>query len=513
MKYLTRREFMSVLGTGAAAAAVLGAGSIAGARAAEAPAGSSAGGKGGAKRPNVLFIAVDDLRPQLGCYGHKEIISPNIDRLAASGIRLDRAYCQQAICAASRCSLLSGCRPDTTKIYDLDHPLRQMMPDIVSLPQLFKTHGYTTISLGKIYHHRDDDLVGWSEAPDREKGGWKGRGYLAPESIEDIQAESANAKAKAGQARPAAKTGLGPAFEGPDVPDNAYADGVISDNAIARLRKFAAAGEPFFLAVGFYKPHLPFNAPKKYWDMYPPEKVRLPANNTPPTGATRFTLTDWGELRAYTGIPKAGPCSEKLTRQLIRGYCACVTYTDAMIGRVLDELDRLKLRQNTVIVLWGDHGWKLGEYGCWCKHTNVELDTRAPLIFSGPSIKPGQVSEGLCEFVDIYPTLAELCGLAAPKTCEGVSLVPLMTDPNRAWKSAAFSQYPRGAVMGYTMRTDRWRYTRWVDRPTGKAVAEELYDHQVDPGENHNVLAGADQAVLDKLRAQTDAGWKASRPR
>jgi len=506
MKYLTRREFMSVLGKGAAAAAVWSAGG---------PAARAAGGKVGAKRPNVLFIAVDDLRPQLGCYGHKEIISPNIDRLAASGIRLDRAYCQQAICAASRSSLLSGCRPDTTKIYDLSHPLRQMMPDIVSLPQLFRNNGYTTISLGKIYHHRDDDLVGWSEKPDYERGAWKGRGYLAPESIEDIQAAPAKAKAVQGKAAAkggAAKMGQGPAFEGPDVPDNAYADGIISDNAIARLRKFAAAGEPFFLAVGFYKPHLPFNAPKKYWDMYPTEKIRLPENDKPPTGATRFTLADWGELRQYTGIPKAGPCSEELTRQLIRGYCACVTYTDAMIGRVIDELDRLKLRDNTVIVLWGDHGWKLGEYGCWCKHTNVELDTRAPLILAAPGVKSGQVSTGLCEFVDIYPTLAELCGLEAPKTCEGVSLVGLLTDPSRAWKSAAFSQYPRGNVMGYTMRTDRWRYTRWVGK-NFETVAEELYDHRADPGENHNVLAKTDQAVLKTLRSQADAGWQAARPR
>ncbi len=503
MKSLTRRDFLSVLGKASAAAAIAGAGGLA----------TAAAGKGGAKRPNVLFIAVDDLRPQLGCYGHKEIISPNIDRLAASGIRLDRAYCQQAICAASRCSLLSGCRPDTTKIYDLDHPLRQMMPDIVSLPQLFKTNGYTTISLGKIYHHRDDDLVGWSEKPGYEKGGWKGRGYLAPESIEDIQAMPTQPKAKKGKPDPdKVKKGLGPAFEDPDVPDDAYADGIISDNAIARLQKFAADGEPFFLAVGFYKPHLPFNAPKKYWDMYPPEKVHLPANNKPPTGATKFTLTDWGEMRQYTNIPKTGPCSDELARKLIRGYCACVTYTDTMIGRVLDELDRLKLRDNTVIVLWGDHGWKLGEYGCWCKHTNVELDTRAPLIFSGLGVKPGQVSEGLCEFVDIYPTLAELCGLNAPTTCEGISLVPLLSDPGRPWKSAAFSQYPRGNVMGYTMRTDRWRYTKWLDRRGGKVVAEELYDHQANPGENHNVLAGTDQAVLTKLRAQADAGWKATRP-
>ncbi len=498
MMPLTRRAFMAGLSVGAAGVAAFGAGSLA-ARVA----GASADAGAGAKRPNVLFIAVDDLRPELGCYGHKDVISPNIDRLAASGIRFERAYCQQAICAASRCSLLSGCRPDTTKIYDLVHPLRKTMPDIVSLPQLFKRHGYTTISLGKIYHHRDDDLVGWSEKPTREQGGWAGRGYLDPESIKAVEKA-----AKSGKSRP----GIGPAFEGPEVSDDNYPDGVIAKQAVARLRKFAATGERFFLGVGFYKPHLPFNAPRKYWDLYPPEKISLPENDKPPVGATRYTLTNWGEMRQYTNIPKSGRCSDKLTRDLIHGYYACVSYTDAMIGRVIDELDRQGLRENTVIVLWGDHGWKLGEYGSWCKHTNVELDTHAPLIFAGPGVKPGQSTSALCEFVDIYPTLADMCGLEAPKKCEGVSLTPVMAQPGRQWKPAAFSQYPRGKVMGHSMRTDRWRYTRWVDRKSGDILAEELYDHQTDPGESRNVLAGTDQAVLKKLRAQADAGWKAARP-
>jgi len=494
---------MAALGGSAAAAAAMGAGALGALRAA---AGADApGGKAGA-RPNVLFVAVDDLRPELGCYGHKQILSPNIDKLAASGIRLDRAYCQQAICAASRSSLLSGCRPDTTKIYDLDHPLRTMMPDVVTIPQLFKDAGYTTVSLGKIYHHRDDDLASWSEKPVWHRGKWTGRGYLDAQSIKTV---AAIANTPAGKAKP----GMGPAFESPDVPDNAYADGMIADDAIRHLQKFAKTGERFFLATGFWKPHLPFNAPKKYWDLYPAEKIRLPAIDQPPAGATQYTLTSWGELRAYAGIPKTGRCSPELTRQLIHGYYACVSYMDAQLGRVLDELDRLGLRQNTVIVLWGDHGWKLGEYGCWCKHTNVELDTHAPLIFAGPGVKTGGSSAALCEFVDILPTLADLCRLKAPATSEGTSLAPLLAEPGRAWKSAAFSQYPRGGnVMGYTMRTDRWRYTRWIDRKGGKVLAEELYDHQADPGETRNVIDSADATQLAKLRAAALAGWKAARP-
>ena len=396
----TRREFLGMIGRGALGAGLLGAGLL--------PR-RLAGAAAGRKRPNVLFLAVDDLRTQLGCYGHQQMISPNIDRLAAGGIRFDRAYCQQAVCAPSRASLLTGCRPDTTTIYGLQTPVRKAMPDVLSLPQHFKSHGYETFSLGKIYHHRNDDLVGWSGKPFRAQGQWKGRGYLDPASHAAMaKADAAKrAAAKATRKRPA-KYGIGPAFEGPDVPDNAYPDGKNAEAAIAQLRKCAKSGKPFFLALGFYKPHLPFNAPRKYWDLYRPEKVRLPKNTDPPADAPGFALTNWGELRQYTGIPRSGNCSEALSRKLIHGYYACVSYTDTLIGRVLDELDRLKLRDNTVIVLWGDHGWKLGEYSAWCKHTNFELDTHVPMIFAGPGVRPGTSTKALAEFVDIYPTLCEL---------------------------------------------------------------------------------------------------------
>ena len=494
MTQRTRREFLSTWGAGAAGLGLLGPAGVLPRRADAA---------GAEKRPNVLFIAVDDLRPELRCYGHGQILSPNIDRLAAGGVLFERAYCQEAICAASRCSLLAGVRPDTTKIYGLRTPLRKGMPDVLSLPQHFKNNGYTTASLGKIYHHRDDDLVGWSKRPFREKGQWKGRGYLEAASLKAVASQKDATKRK---------KGVGPAFEGPDVADSAYPDGVNTELAIKQLRRFAAGGGPFFLAMGYYKPHLPFNAPKRYWDMYDRSEIKLPTNTKAPEGSPAMALTNWGELRQYVGIPQKGRVGDALARELIHSYWACVTYVDALIGRLIAELERLKLRDNTVIVLWGDHGWKLGEYGCWSKHTNFELDTHVPMIFAGPGVQSAGRTKALAEFVDIYPTLAELCGLAVPGHCEGTSLAPLFSDPSRPWKSAAFSQYPRGKVMGYSMRTDRYRYTRWLDRKTKKAVAVELYDHAKDPGENRNVVKQADAELLKRLDKQFAAGWRGARP-
>jgi len=458
-------------------------------------------------KTNVLFIGVDDLRPQLGCYGQKHIISPNIDRLAAEGLLFERTYCQQAVCAPSRASLLSGARPDTTKIYDLNTPLRKAMPDVLSLPEHFKNNGYETLSIGKIYHHPQDDRQGWTAEPYRAgtfpEGAWKGRGYLSKEAIAIVE--------KYGKAKPGMR-GRGPAFEAADVPDNAYPDGANTDYAIKQLNRLK--DKPFFMAMGLYKPHLPFNAPKKYWDLYDPAKIKLADNPFIPKNAPTYATTDWGELRNYYGIPKKGPCSDELARQLIHGYYACVSYIDAQIGRLLDELDMLKLRDNTVIILWGDHGWKLGEHAGWCKHTNFELDTRVPMLLSVPGMKnAGRRTWALTEYVDIYPTLCDLCKLTIPKHTEGLSVVPLIKDPGRPWKKAAFSQYPRGKVMGYTMRTKRFRYTEWQDRKTGKVLARELYDHEKDPDENINA---ADQPAYTKdiqmLAKILKAGYKAAMP-
>ena len=487
---MRRREFLRMLAAGAAAVPLARLGWAAGA----------------AKRKlNVLFFAVDDLRPQLGCFGHKQVLSPNIDRLAARGLVFERAYVQQAVCAPSRASLLTGTRPDTTRIYHLRTPVRTRMPKVLTLPQHFHDHGYATVSLGKIYHHRSDDNgIGWSVPAWHPRGEWKGRGYRSAKALEAMRKRDAT--------KPARK-GIGPAFDADDVPDNGYPDGAIADKAIAELRRLK--DKPFFLAVGFYKPHLPFNAPKRYWDLYDRSKIQVPANRQWPKGAPPFAGTGWGELRQYTGIPKKGALPDDQARELIHGYNACVSYMDAQVGRVLDELDRLGLRERTVVVLWGDHGWKLGEYAAWCKHTNFELDTHAPLILSVPGqANAGKSTKALVEFVDIYPSLCAAAGLPLPGHLEGTSALPLLDDPDRPWKPAAFSQYPRGKLMGYTMRTDRWRYTEWRDRRTKKAAARELYDHQADPGENANVAARPEhKATIARLAAMLEAGWRAAKPK
>jgi len=491
-KNLTRRSFLAAV---AAAAPALG------------PALAMARREARSRKPNVLFIAVDDLRPQLRCYGREQIISPNIDRLAAEGLLFERTYCQQAVCAPSRASILSGTRPDTTKIYDLGTPLRKAMPEVLTLPEHFKNNGYQTLSIGKIYHHPDDDAQGWTVRPYRAgtfpEGPWKGRGYLTEQAIAQME--------RYNRAHPGMK-GRGPAFEAADVPDEAYPDGANTVHAIEQLRRFK--DRAFFLAMGFYKPHLPFNAPKKYWDMYDRSKIKLAENPFIPKNAPSYATTNWGELRNYYGIPKKGPCPDELARQLIHGYYACVTYIDALIGRLLDELDRLDLRKNTVIILWGDHGWKLGEHASWCKHTNFELDTHAPMILSIPGMKTaGQRTAALTEYVDIYPTLCQACGLSIPAHLEGISVMPLVEDPERPWKKAAFSQYPRGKVMGYSMRTDRFRYTQWQERKTGKVLARELYDHLKDPDENVNVAGEPEYAEhTRRLSRMLAAGWRAAVP-
>jgi iduronate 2-sulfatase len=492
---VNRRDFLSLLAGGAVMAALL-------------PAVPQARRHSRARRRmNVLFIAVDDLRPQLGCYGSGHIISPNIDRLAARGLLFERTYCQQAVCGPTRASLLSGVRPDTSRIYGNNTPVRKAMPDVTTLPQHFRNNGYETISIGKIYHHPDDDPQGWTKTPFRagpsSGGAWKGRGYLTREAI--AQMNSYN------QAFPAMK-GRGPAFEAADVPDDAYPDGANTARAIRELNRLK--DKPFFLAMGLYKPHLPFNAPKRYWDMYRPEDIRPADNPFVPKNAPSYAMTNWGELRNYYGIPKKGPCSEELARQLIRGYYACITYIDALVGRLLDELEKLKLIDNTVIILWGDHGWKLGEHGGWCKHTNFELDTHVPMILSIPQMKTaGSRTRALTEYVDIFPTLSEACGLGLPDHLEGCSMMPLLDDPKRPWKKAAFSQYPRGKVMGRSLRTERFRYTEWQDRSTNEVMARELYDHEKDPHENVNAAADPQyRQDVERLAQMLKVGWRAALP-
>lgn len=460
---------------------------------------------------NVLFIAVDDLRPELGCYGTPKIKSPNIDRLASHGLVFNRAYCQQAFCNPSRSSLLTGRRPDTTKVYDLVVNFREALPDVVTLPQFFKQQGYLSQGIGKIYHNKMDDTVSWSvpHSDPQTEGpiyGPKGRKATHDRMVE------ARAAGKPWRWEDGVK---GPFYDDPEIADNALPDGVTAERAVAALKTLK--DKRFFLAVGFHKPHLPFVAPKKYWDLYSEKDLLLAPNPLPGKNTPAFALNDWtAELRGYIGIPAVGDLAEREARKMIHGYYAAISYVDAQIGKVLDELDRLGLRQNTIIVLWGDHGWHLGDHGLWGKQTNFEKATRSPLIVSVPGQKAAK-TDALVELVDIYPTLVELCGFPVPAGLEGTSFSPLLKDPKRSWKKAAFSQQPReihgyGDGMGYTLRTSRYRFTEW-SVPGTEFRAQELYDYKKDPLETKNLANDPNYARTAKnLAEMLHQGWRAALP-
>jgi len=489
------------------------------------------------KKLNVLFIAVDDLRPELGCYGTPIIKSPHIDALAAKGMVFERAYCQQAVCSPTRSSLLTGRRPDTTQVYDLVTHFRRALPDVVTLPQAFKKAGWHTQSFGKIHHGGYDDPASWTE-PAWFPGNRNRKTALLDQDAEfgDLQFVTALQNQQGQRRRNAQnqqnqdnierdpKTGLilkgarnnrgpkGVAFEASDKSDSELADGMIADAAIAQMREIK--DQPFFLAVGFMKPHLPFIAPKKYFDLYDPATIPMAKSKSLPAGAPEYAGNNSGELRGYTNIPDGQePISEELARQLKHAYYAATSYMDAQVGRVVAELDALGLRDNTVIILWGDHGWKLGDHGLWCKHCNWEPDTHCALVMSTPGQKTaGQKTSGLVEYVDVFPTLCDVCGIDLPEGLEGTSFAPLLKDPKQPWKSAAFSQYPRAKKMGYSMRTARYRYTEWQE--DGKAVGRELYDYEADPDETASIANKPENAKLvEDLSAQLKAGWKQAKPR
>ncbi len=423
-----------------------------------------------ADKPNVLFIAVDDLRPQLGCYGQTQMHSPNIDRLASRGVVFNRSYCMVPTCGASRASLMSGVRPARNRFVSYQARADKDAPNALTLNTHFKNNGWHTVSNGKVFHYPQDNAKGWSEPAWRPKR--NGIGYHRPENIEIHRKRS---EGKGSRKR-------GPAYEAADAPDSAYADGMITQKAIEDLRRLSEKEQPFFLAVGFLKPHLPFVCPQKYWDLYPADSIKLPETYHRPEGAPNEAIHSFGEMRAYAGIPGKGPVSNETALNLIRGYYACVSFTDAQIGRVLDELDRLKLTDNTIVVLWGDHGWNLGEHTLWCKHCCFETSMRAPLIVSAPGFKRGAMTQGLTEFIDIYPSLCELAGLSKPGHLEGRSFVPLLKNPDAAWKEFAIGRFGPGD----TIRTDRHRFTEYSGKG-GAPIARMLYDHEEDPAEDRNI--------------------------
>lgn len=440
---------------------------------------------------NVLFIAVDDLRPELGAYGQSHIKSPNIDKIANNGVTFDRAYCAMAFCNPSRASLLTGLRPDSIEVYDLFTHFRKKMPHAVSLPEYFKNNGYYTASFSKIFHLADEQS--WSQPA------WHtSAGYVLKESL-DLMKQSPKKR--------------GPLAENADVPDSAYVDGKTVNAAINTLRKIK--DKSFFLAVGFAKPHIPFTAPKKYWDMYDPSEIKVPDTILPANiPDVAYIGLGTGELNPYAdGHPETRRYVGNQAIELMRGYYACVSYVDAQVGKIMDELKALGLEKNTIVILWGDHGWKLGEYGEWGKRSNMELDLRSPLIVSTPEMREkGKHAAGLVEFIDIYPTLCQEAGLPVPAGLQGKSFSKLLDNPDADFKKAAFSQVGRPATksMGYSMRTDRYRYTRWVDEFNNKHIlGEELYDHKTDPKEMRNVANDpAYASILAKLSNQYNMSEK-----
>ena len=422
---------------------------------------------------NVLFIMVDDLRPELSLYGQNQIISPNIDALGASGVTFNRAYCNVPVCGASRASLLTGVRPTANRFLTYHSRIKEDMPDVVTMVQYFKDRGYSTVSNNKITHIKND-IDAWDQEWYPKAKTW--RNYL---SEENLTLEAAN---KAGHA-----------YENVDVPDAAYIDGQTALKSIEDLKKFKEDGAPFFLAVGFVKPHLPFNAPKKYWDLYDSNAITLPEHATFPKSAPHRAKHKWGELRSYIGIPKTGPVSETMAKKLIHGYYASVSYVDAQIGVLINGLTELGLRENTVIVLVGDHGWSLSDHGLWAKHSNFEVALQVPLIISDYRLPNAARTNSIAELVDLYPTLCELTAGESPTHLQGSSLVSALKSPATIFKNSALARWQKGE----TLIVDQLFYTEWKRK--NKVVSKMLYNHETDPDETINLAN--DPAYLSIVKA------------
>ncbi len=511
-----------------------------------------------ADKPNILFIAVDDLRPELGCYDSPIAVTPNLDALAKGGLLFNRAYCQQAICRPSRASLMTGARPETTGLFHNYVSLRELQPDILTLPQHLIANGYETAYCGKIFHQGDtDEGTSWSRDPVKWLKDVKKPmgGYALPEN----KMKADNMKLMLAKYGEAARRGLaaGPAYEKADVLDTAYIDGYNTQLAITTMKQMVKGDKPFFLGMGYKLPHLNWCAPTKYWDLYDPAKIPMATEDGAPENGAAMGLHASFELRTRAGIPKVGPLGPELSRTLKHAYLASTSYVDAQIGKMVAALEDAGVRDNTIIIVWGDHGWHLGDMGVWGKATNYEIATRVPLMIWTPDMKTrGKRTEALVELVDMYPTLCELAGVPLPKHLEGHSFAPLLDKPDQSWKKAAFSQYPNPALrewaanplsqgmretwfgplikeveariidqqgdkwnrelfeqhlMGYTMRTDRYRLVVWRDHrdSTAEPIYVELFDHQTDPNETKNIATDKPDLV-SKLTKQLNAGWQAA---
>ncbi|GAA5118511.1 sulfatase [Luteolibacter yonseiensis] len=447
---------------------------------------------------NVLFIAVDDLKPSIGAYGDRLAKTPNIDRLAARGLLFESAYTSQALCAPSRNALFTGLRPTTLGLYNFEAHLRDALPNAVTLPQQFMRNGYRSEAVGKLFHvgrGLPDDRKSWSVP------------FLDPSAPVYALKES---EAAADMTTREKRNQRGAFYESAEVADETYVDGKIATQVINRLKAAKARPDtPFFIAAGFHRPHLPFVAPKKYWDLHDPAKFKLAHFRTAPEGAPSASMRPNSELGIYRGIPSNGVVDEATQRKLMHGYYAAVSYTDAQVGKVIDALDRLGLAENTIIVLWGDHGWHLGDHGLWAKMTNFEEATRIPLIISAPGVTTrGSKTKSLVESIDIYPTLLELANLRRPNSTpklEGKSLVPILRTPTASVNDHVLQVIPRQKLLGRSLRTSTHRLVEWK-RPGAAAhtAKVELYNYSTDPEEKKN-LAASQPKLVARLRQKLHA--------
>lgn len=456
------------------------------------------------KPKNVLMILVDDLKPTFGAYGTEWVHSPNMDKLAAKGMRFDRAYCNTAVCGPSRNNLLIGLRSTTTGLYTLSQNFRKKMPESITLMQYFMQHGYRTEGVGKIFHigHGNvGDDFSWSLP------------FHPDKVIDYVLEESTNGQLTREEAYFSNQVlgninslPRGAAWEKADVDDDAYADGRIALEGIRRLREAKKSDQPFFLALGFVKPHLPFCAPAKYWDLYDRSQFKLTERDIPPTGAPRYAgKPKASEIGNFKPVPSDGEIPDDMARTLNHGYYAALSYMDAQLGRVIDELERLGMAENTVIMLWGDHGYHFGDHGTWTKHTNYEQDNRIPLVFVSPDlIEPGSSTDAFVETVDIFPTLAKLAGLplpVVPQGLDGESLIPILMNEKNSIRNHAYHCFRRDKRLGRAIRTDRYRMVEWREfgAPLNTAIYE-LYDYKEDKLESNNI-ADSNPKVLNQLKA------------
>jgi uncharacterized sulfatase len=438
---------------------------------------------------NVLFIAVDDMNNDIGCYGQPFVKSPNIDRLARMGVKFDHAYCQFPLCSPSRSSLLTGLRPDTTRVFNLTYHFRAGLPDVVTLPQMFKNNGYYAARVGKIYHYGNPNDIGTSGLDDPPS--WNHFVNPAGRDKTVLESDIINYTPKRG-------LGSAMCFLADLMgKDEQHTDGKVALESIKLLEQHK--DKPFFLAAGFYKPHTPYVAPKKYFDLYPMGQIQLPQEPL-----NHLKDVPKPALASTTPWPYFGVTTDQ-ARECKQAYYAAISFVDAQIGKLLDAMDRHKLWDNTVVVFWSDHGYHLGEHGLWMKQSLFEQSARVPFVIVAPGVKGnGQTCPRTVEFVDIYPTLAELTGLTPPKDLEGASLKPLLENPQAPWNRPAFTQVQRGEFPGYSVRTERWRYTEWDD---GKQGAQ-LYDHEADPSEFHNLAHDPKYAtVVKEMQMLVKKNW------